>query len=194
MSQAETPAAVFCSTNVAFRKNHPIKFEILTLCLADTKFKDFFLGEIGNQVVFFPPNFPWRFSVITLNSCHSFWRNQCTFYKNQFHQIWNFNSLACWNEIHRFFPSLNWKPVLTFPPNLPWPFSVTRWDSCHSLLVNRSTFYRKQSHESWNFDPLARCNKIHRFFFRLNWKPVITFPPNFPWPFNVIKSNSYDSF
>ena len=57
VSQDETPATVFGSTNLAFRKNHPIKFEILTLWLTGTKFTDFFLGWIGNLQSLSPQTF-----------------------------------------------------------------------------------------------------------------------------------------
>ena len=90
--------------------------------------------------VTFPPNLPWPFSVIRWHSCHSFWLSQCTFQKSQSHQIWNFDPLDPWSVNGRLFSELNRKLRVNFPPNLPWPFSLIRCNSCHSFWLTQCTF------------------------------------------------------
>ena len=61
VSQHETPATVFGWTNVPFRQNNPIKFEISTFWLAGTKLGEFFSGLNWKPGVSFTPNFLWAF-------------------------------------------------------------------------------------------------------------------------------------
>ena len=61
VSQHQTPATVFGWTNVLFRQNNPIKFEISTFWLAGTKLGEFFSGLNWKPGVSFTPNFLWAF-------------------------------------------------------------------------------------------------------------------------------------
>ena len=57
VSQGETPTTVLHWTNVPFKQNNHIKFELSTFWLAWTKLAQFFLGWIGNQVSVFHQTF-----------------------------------------------------------------------------------------------------------------------------------------
>ena len=50
LSRKETVASIFCSGNLSFRENQPIKFEILIFLPARRKFTQFFYAELGTRV------------------------------------------------------------------------------------------------------------------------------------------------
>ena len=66
MSQHETPATVFGWTNVPFRQNKAIKFEIFTSWLTGTKLREFFSGLNWKSGVSFTPNFLWAFQCLKM--------------------------------------------------------------------------------------------------------------------------------
>ena len=63
-----------------------------------------------------------------------------------------------------------------------------------NFLPHPFIFETKPTDEIWKFALLAYSKKFHPFFGGLNWKPEVSFPPNFSWSFSVTSLNSYHSF
>ena len=135
----------------------------------------------------FDPNSPWPFSVTKWNSCGSFWLKQFTFQTKERKKIWNFDPFCPLQANWLIFWDLIWKAGFSLDSNFPWPFIVTKWNSCGSCWLKQFTFQTKDSNKIWNLDPFCPLQTNWLIFVGLIWKAGFSFSQNFLWPFSMTK-------
>ena len=117
MSGEETAVSVFSPSNLSFRQNKPIKFELLTFSPTQRKFINFVCVCVC-VCVYVCVCGEWGWIGNHRSDCAdspSFFSKQLIFHTKPTDKIWNFGVLACYNQFHHF--HISW---IGFVYNINW--------------------------------------------------------------------------
>ena len=112
----------------------------------------FFWAELETSS-HFPPKLPMAFQFDKIKLLPKFLAQPISFLEKPIPSNLKFQPCGSLERNWQIFSGLNWKPVVGFSPNLPWPFSVITLNLCHSFWLNQCTFLKKPIPSTLKFGP-----------------------------------------
>ena len=174
VSQNETTAKVFCSRNLSFRQNKPIKFENSSLVACWKEIHQFLGGWFGNHSSVFAQTFHGSSVSQNQTPMKFFGSSNLPFRQNKPVKVEILTLFTCWEKK---VTNLFWADLETAIQFLPKLFITLQ---CHKIklllkvLVQAICFLEKTK-KIWNFDLFRKLEKNQ--FFWANLETTIQFLP-----------------